>query len=179
MDNILSFVKKSIAVAVVLFLIRYAFSSFDSLLDIPKYIGQAISVTTIIMTLYNLHLWKFNPLEKIPRIMGRYCGNIEYKFNGTYETKESVVEVKQTLLSTGVKITTDEITSNTIVSSLIQENGDYVLYYTYITNPKSKFSEENPIQYGTCRLTVDNDTELCGTYWTSRKTVGDIHLKKC
>ena len=111
--------------------------------------------------------------------MGRYCGNIEYKFNGAYETKESVVEVKQTLLSTAVKITTDEITSNTIVSSLIQENGDYVLYYTYITNPKSKFSEENPIQYGTCRLTVDNDTELCGTYWTSRKTVGDIHLKKC
>ncbi|HHY08835.1 MAG TPA: hypothetical protein GX530_10075 [Corynebacteriales bacterium] len=70
-----------------------------------------------------------------------------------------------------------EYASTSIVSTIVCENGHYILYYTYITNPKSKYSERNPIQYGTCRLELDNTMELRGTYWTSRRTIGDIYLK--
>ena len=75
-----------------------------------------------------------------------------------------------------MQITTNEITSNTIVANLVEENEEYILYYTYITNPKSK---ENPIQHGTCRLMLSNKDCLTGSYWTSRQTIGDIELKKC
>lgn len=60
----------------------------------------------------------------------------------------------------------------------MEENEQYVLYYTYITNPKSKYSKENPIQYGTCRLLINSTDKLTGTYWTSRKTIGDMELTK-
>ena len=79
-------------------------------------------------------------------------GIIEYNFNGVASKKDTLVKVKQTLLSIKIQITTNEITSNTIVGNLVEENEEYVLYYTYITNPKSKYSKENPIQYGTCLL---------------------------
>jgi hypothetical protein len=140
--------------------------------------GEAISITIIIMGLYNSVLWKFNPLEKVPSLVGTYIGNIEYNFSGEYETKDITVIINQTSLSVKVRIVTNEITSNTIVGNIIEENDNYILYYTYITNPQSRYGKDNPVQYGTCRLTVKSKTELCGTYWTSRKTIGDINLKK-
>ena len=110
--------------------------------------------------------------------MGKYEGIIEYNYSGKLEKKKTFVIIKQTLFSTKVEITTNEITSNTIVSNLVNENDEYVLYYTYITNPKSKYSLENPMQYGTCRLLTNVPNKLIGTYWTSRKTIGDIELDK-
>ena len=110
--------------------------------------------------------------------MGIYQGIIEYSFNGVAEEKETFVKIKQTLLSIKIQITTNEITSNTIVGNLVEENDEYVLYYTYITNPRSKYSKENPIQYGTCRLLTNNKNHLPGTYWTSRQTIGDIELER-
>ena len=110
--------------------------------------------------------------------MGTYKGIIEYNFNGAALKKDTLVKVKQTLLSIKIQITTNEITSNTIVGNLVEENEEYVHYYTYITNPKSKYSKENPIQYGTCRLLTNDNNRLVGTYWTSRQTIGDIELVK-
>lgn len=92
--------------------------------------------------------------------------------------KEAMIKINQSLLSTKVKIFTNEITSNTITSNIVYENGEYVLYYTYITNPKSKYSRENPIQYGTCRVISKSESELQGSYWTTRQTIGDIYLKR-
>ncbi len=97
---------------------------------------------------------------------------------GVESKKDTLVKVKQTLLSIKIQITTNEITSNTIVGNLVEENEEYVLYYTYITNPKSKYSKENLIQYGTCRLLTNDKNRLVGTYWTSRQTIGDIELEK-
>lgn len=110
--------------------------------------------------------------------MGVYKGIIKYNFNGAASKKDTLVKIKQTLFSIKVQITTNEITSNTIVGNLVKENEEYVLYYTYITNPKSKYSKENPIQYGTCRLLTNDKNRLVGTYWTSRQTIGDIELEK-
>ena len=94
------------------------------------------------------------------------------------QQKDTFVRIRQTLLSVKVQITTNEITSNTIVANLVEENEEYILYYTYITNPKSKYSKENPIQHGTCRLMLSNKDCLTGSYWTSRQTIGDIELKR-
>lgn len=131
------------------------------------------------MGLYIGFLWRYSPLEKIPKLMGLYEGIIEYNYNGTVAKKDTFVKIRQTLLSIKVQITTNEIKSNTIVANLVEENEEYVLYYTYITNPKSKYSKENPIQHGTCRLILSTKGCLTGNYWTSRQTIGDIELKKC
>lgn len=177
-DHANKFLIKALWAAIALFAFRCLICMPKSSYDCFGAAGEAISVTSILMGLYNAFLWKFNPLEKSPRLTGTYNGHIAYNFSGKNSTKDVTVIITQTALSVKVKIITNEITSNTIVGNLIEENDDYVLYYTYITNPQSKYSKENPIQYGTCRLMANSKTKLNGTYWTSRKTIGDINLKK-
>lgn len=176
--RITAFVTKCLWVTLFLFVIRYLIWDFHSFYDFLGAAGEVISVTVIIMGLYCGSLWRYNPLERIPKLMGQYNGTIEYNFSGTMERKDTSVKIKQTLLSIRVQITTNEITSNTIVGNLVEENGEFILYYTYITNPKSKYSKANPIQYGTCRFSTNKKNKLIGTYWTSRKTIGDIELVK-
>lgn len=173
-----NFLIKCLWVGIVLFAIRCLIDNVESIYDILGAAGEVISITTIIMGFYNVFLWRYNPCEKIPKLMGKYDGIINYNFNGIDKKKKTTAVIKQTLLTIKVQITTNEITSNTIVGNLLEEKGEYVLYYTYMTNPKSKYSEENPIQYGTCRLTLTDKDKLTGNYWTSRKTIGSMELKR-
>lgn len=177
-DNTTKFLTKCLWVAIALFAIRCLITKPTSFYDCYGFAGEVIAVTLILMSLYERWLWQYSPLEKIPKIKGEYLGYIEYSYNGYFDKKEAIIKISQSLLSTNVKIATDEITSNTIASNIVYENGEYVLYYTYITNPKSKYSKENPIQYGTCRVTNKNKSELQGTYWTTRQTIGDIYLRR-
>lgn len=176
--KITKFLSKSLWVALVLFGLRWLLWKFNSFYDFIGAAGEVISITIIIMGIYCRWLWKYNPLEKTPKLMGTYKGAIEYNWDEVALKKEASVKIRQSLLSINIQITTNEITSNTIAGNLVKENDEYVLYYTYITNPKSKYSKENPIQYGTCRLLMSDKKRLVGTYWTSRQTIGDIELDK-
>lgn len=165
-------------VALFFLFLRYKIGGFETLYDYISAGSEVIGYTIIIMGIYSTLLWRFNPFEKLPRIMGNYEGIIEYCFNGVDSKKEVPVVINQTLLTTNVRIVTNEISSSTITSSFLFENGEYILYYTYITSPKAKFNADNPIQYGTCRLRFENKDLLIGTYWTSQKTTGDISLTR-
>lgn len=176
--RVVNFFKKGLWVALCLLVLRYHIVSFKTIYDFVGACGEVISATLILMGFYCGFLWKYNPLEKVPNLAGKYSGIIEYNFEGSDGQKETNVEIKQTLLTISVRMTTNEITSRTITGNLIEENDEYVLYYTYITNPKGKHSEKNPMQYGTCRLQLDDKGNLIGTYWTSRKTIGDITLNR-
>lgn len=175
--HVKSFLTKIVWVALIVFGITYLIYKPDSVNSTLMCIARTVTPILIIATIYEKWLWKFNPFEKTPKIMGKYSGVIEYSYNEKNEKKKAEIEIKQSLLSISVKITTNEITSNSITSYIVFENGEYVLYYTYITNPKSKHSQTNPIQRGTCRLTNKNE-DLVGTYWTSRQTIGDITFNR-
>lgn len=177
-DNIRNFIMKGFWVVIIVFIIRCLITKPASFYDCFSFAGESISITLILMGIYERWIWQFNPLEKVPNIRGEYIGNIEYNFNGKLDKKTIIVTIKQSLFSTNVRITTNEITSSTISSNIILENKEYVLYYIYITNPKSKYIKENPVQYGACKIIVKSKTELQGTYWTTQQTTGDIYLKK-
>ena len=177
-DNIKSFITKGFWVVGTLLLIRYMISKPISIKECFGFVGQSITLTLIIMGIYEKWLWRFSPFEKIPNIDGEYLGNIEYNYNGVAGKKKVSIRMKQSLLSINVKITTNEITSSSITSSIILENEEYVLYYNYLTNPKSKFIKGNPIQKGTCRIILNSKSELHGTYWTTQQTIGDIYIKR-
>jgi hypothetical protein len=172
------FLSISLWVALAIFIIRCAVFTPESVYDFFGAAGEAVAATTILMALYNSVLWRFNPLEKVPHLMGEYKGTIEYNYFDKLQKKKAAIAIKQTALSVKVRIVTDQITSTSITSNLIKENDEWVLYYTYITNPKSKYSKENPIQHGTCRLVPESKTRLQGIYWTSRQTIGDISLNR-
>ena len=164
--------------AIGLFIIRCLITKPTGLYDAFGHMGQVVSITLVFMGLYERIFWRYNPFDKTPLIYGAYSGTIEYEHKGKRGKKNTNIVIKQSLLSVSVKITTNETISYTITSNLIEENGEYVLYYTYITNPKSKFSDENPMHFGTCRLDLSNTTDLHGIYWNSQSNKGDISLKR-
>ena len=128
------------------------------------------------MGIYERILWRYNPLEKIPRLRKEYEGLLKYSYDGVSGEKKIKIAIKQSLLNISLKITTDEIISNSVYANIILENEEYILYYIYTTNPKSEYIAKNPIQYGACRLIIDTDYEMRGIYWTSQKTIGDIYF---
>lgn len=179
-------INRSAWTTIILFVIRcfigfvnsFEFLKCDTWYDYFGAAGEAISVSVILLIAYDKWLWQFNPFDFTPRLNGSYTGKIIFNYNGQSRRKNIKVDITQTSLKVSVKITTNEITSNTITSDLIEENGEKVLYYTYITTPNSQYSEQNPMQHGTCRLIQKEKNKLEGQYWTSRKTIGDIILIK-
>jgi len=176
-EEVKSFLGKSVWIAAIVFIVLYSILSPETIYDFFGIIGEVVTCTIGFMTLYEKIFWRLNKLEKIPKLHKKYHGEIVYTYNGSNQKKNVVLIIKQSLLTVIVKIKTDEITSTSVSSNLVLENDEYILYYTYITNPKSKYSMDNPIQHGTCRLVIDNVDKIDGSYWTSRKTIGDIQVK--
>lgn len=175
-SKIKSLVKISATIAVLCFLLLYYLKKPSSINECWDLILEATGYSTLFIIFYEKILWRFNPLVKIPKLKKEYIGKLSYNFQGVSGEKSIEIFVEQTFLTVKIKLITDEIQSNTITSELLEENGQYVIYYTYITNPYSKYSEGNPIQIGSCKLIINNSKSLNGIYWTSRKTIGDVNL---
>lgn len=169
-------IKLSGIIVLVIFIILYKLKIPESVLEYWDLILESSGYSVIAIVVYERYLWKYNPFVKIPRLKKKYMGILSYNYKGKFGEKNVEIEIKQSFLSTDVKLKSDEISSKTITSDLVEENGEFVLYYTYITNPLSRCSDENPIQVGTCKLVIDNINDIRGNYWTSRKTIGDLHF---
>ena len=173
-----SLIEKSVWVAIILFFIYCCKFPIHSLFELSSAIGTVVPVTLVIASFYITVWWRNNPFEKLPRIFGDYSGVIKYVFNDVPSEKQIDVSIYQNLLLVRVTIKTDEIQSNTVLGNIVIENGEYILYYNYLTDPKAEYEDKNPKQYGTCRLKIEKNGVLSGKYWTSRQTIGDITLYK-
>ncbi len=176
-SKIESLIKLSGIIIIIIFFILYKVNMPKSVLDYWDLILESAGYSIIVITIYERYLWKYNPFVKMPRLKKKYTGVLNYNYKGKFGEKVVEVEIQQSFLSTDIKLKSDEISSKTITSNLVEENGGFVLYYTYITNPLSIYSEKNPIQIGTCKLLVDKTDSIKGSYWTNRKTIGDLTLK--
>ena len=140
-----------------------------------EYAGYAVPVATGFALLYERWLWRWNPLEKTPRLAKLYDGMLHYKFDGNEESKPIEVRVKQSLLRIQVSAKTDMNSSNSISATITDEHGESILYYQYRTAPDLTTKRENPMQYGASRMRIDaNDHHLRGSYWTDRPSRGDM-----
>ena len=143
--------------------------------DFTSYAGYAVSGVGILFLLYERVLWRFIPWNRPPILKEKYDGVLKYKYKDE-ETKPISIKVKQTWSSVTVYTRTDINSSYSVTGSIVKEHDDInVLYYTYQTDPTSATRKSNPIQYGTCRMILNEKNEkVSGTYWTSNKTIGDI-----
>ena len=177
-ESVMKFVKIVIYFSLGIFFICIVILHPNSFQDFFKCINFTVFLAVLFSAFYEKILWRLNPFEKTPKLYRKYIGTIEFNYNGQFGKKNIIVLIKQSLLSVRIRLISDEVISSTITSNIVKENGNYVLYYTYITNPKSRVSDNNPIQYGCCRIVINEPSELIGVYWTSRKTIGDIILHK-
>ena len=111
-------------------------------------------------------LWDLDKIEKYGGI------NLKYTEKQLNNMASPISQSEEEKCKNAIKMIRDAM------KELNYTDDEYILYYTYITNPKNKYSKLNPIQYGTCRLATSNPNNLVGVYWTSRQTIGDIELKR-
>jgi hypothetical protein len=166
---------------VIFFVLRCAVSIHEiisefSIYALFGYAGEAISITTFLAVIYEKWLWKYDISNKMPRLYKNYKGS----FVSSYDNKRRSAEITitQTLLTVNVNMTTKESHSTSMTATVTEILGEQKLIYTYNNVPDAKVRERSPIHYGTVILDCTNIEELTGSYFTDRKTTGDIHMKK-
>lgn len=178
-DKINHLIKVSGSFTVIIGLLLILISCIIWQIDWIDIISYTITISTFLTIGFERFMWKwklFRIFNKQLDISGVYEAIIRYT-HGKGGVKKVDVKIKQTFLTVNIELKSDEITSNSITAEIINENGKNILYYTYITNPKAEYEENNPINRGTTRLIVE-ETEMAGKYWTGVKTTGDLTLKK-
>lgn len=163
--------------AVIFFVIRCALSwesivSSLSVYDLFGYAGEAISIAVIFAGLYEKFFWRLNPFEKTPKLAKRYVGSLKSSYDNI--ERKAVLEIRQTLMSVHITLTTDESKSNSLSASIDEILGEMQLTYCYLNTPKSEFRHRSEIHYGTAMLSITNPASLDGQYYTNRKTTGDM-----
>lgn len=136
-----------------------------------------ISITLFVSFLYVEYLWKYNPIEKTPKLYGKY----EAILKSIYDIKKRKINIniKQNLISTRIYIHTKESNSESISSSLLKKQDSWQLIYTYENIPNATERNHSEIHYGTCKFRIVGDKIISGEYYTDRKTIGEIiNIKK-
>jgi len=171
------FINKMLWIGIALFSLRCIVSlkllvSDFSVYDIFGYAGEAIGVTAVIMGVYEKWLWKLNPLEDTPVLKREYIGTIK----STYDNieREAKINIKQSLLSIHVVLTSGESKSQSISSSIDEVFGAKQLTYCYLNTPKASYRERSEIHYGVAMICLEDPNILTGQYFSDRKTIGDM-----
>lgn len=143
-------------------------------------ISFAVSIATVTTVAYDRFLWRFNPLEKTPRIFGSYEETCFSNYQGGYEYKAKAI-IKQTLSSITVFEEVDGSGyAESITASLVKSSSDGIwkLYYTYRTYPPT--FQNDDMHEGTVILRVCNKKTLSGVYFTNRltPTQGNVEFNK-
>lgn len=163
-----------------LILVVLIFGLLSKILNNKSYfdnINLSVTITLGIAAIYSNWLWKYNPLEKKPKIYGKY----EMTFISTHDKKERIMHViiKQDLFSNRIYMNTNESESETISSNIIIKKDSCELIYTYQNAPNPIERDHSEIHNGTCKFKIVNNVIISGEYYTDRKTTGEIkNIKK-
>lgn len=148
-------------------------------------LSSSVSITAIIAFAFERRFWKLpifqGWLVPFPSLAGNWKGTINYKWNNVDNNKDINLTIRQTFLRIQIIVETDESISRSICGSFDIERmrGRQYLIYSYLNEPKAMVRDRSQIHYGTAMLEFnDRGDSLKGSYWTDRKSVGDIILTK-
>lgn len=172
MDN--KYLQKFIYLGIIIFVL------LKFLLNINLFdgIGYSVTICLFVAWIYEKIIWRYDFLEKTPRLKKKYKAVIKYQYDGKYKSKEVDLTIYQDLLFVRVEMKSDESFSKSIIASVYQDNGIWYLTYTYINEPNQKVRNRSTIHYGTCKLNLNDINNIKGEYFTDRGSCGDIELYK-
>lgn len=113
-------------------------------IDFLDSIIYSIKFSSLMTFIYEKHIWEvrtFNFFNNHPCIEGEYEAKINYLYKGGGKKKTTV----------NIELKSNEMTSNSITRDIVEEYGKKILYYTYRTDPKAIFREDNPIKISHCK----------------------------
>jgi len=179
--NIKTFVTAIAVLLCLSFLLSIYVSGNWRLASIREAFGSCVTFVTIIAWIFVKWLWKAPIFQKwlvpFPCFSGTWIGEIYYEWDGTKQNKKIEVKIRQTFLTLQIETISNESSSISICSSfdIDEERGRNHLIYSYINEPDATLRDHSQIHYGTVKLRINEDVNtLEGTYWTDRRTIGDI-----
>ena len=147
-------------------------------------VSYTLTAETLLAFIFIKWLWKFKIFKFLvhkPCLSGKWTGYLEYDYNDEHQKKKTEIYIKQDFFRTIIILKTDESESISVAAQfdIDEDRGLRRLFYNYQNEPKPEFRDRSPIHYGTVRLNISDDNKkLEGEYWTSRKSVGTISLKR-
>ena len=180
------------------FLIFYAIyrvqgSPGFNLKTIFQILPKVIFFDLALFVLFASFLWKLPIFKRwlvpFPNLNGTWKGHIhttwiDPKTNERPAPIPAILTIKQSFLKISCVMRTGEMTSRSLVSGFLLDRDNQLkrLYYIYDSNPIEAVKERSPEHSGTMSFDVSEGTGksefvLTGSYWTGRKTTGDIEMR--
>jgi hypothetical protein len=138
---------------------------------------------------FSLHAWKWpifrNWLVPFPYLEGTWQGNIQttWKDPKTGEIPGPIpviLTIKQSFVRISCVMRTAEMTSRSYFADFWLDSDEQLrkLGYCYTSAPSVTVAERSQAHDGTMALEIIGDPveKLRGTYWTTRKTTGEVTL---
>ena len=144
------------------------------------YAGEAIGITTVLMTLFNTLIWKWKWVNKIvdmPVLAKKYTGTFVSDWQGEKKQYDGSLDIKQSFLNVSVVFKTGESRSFSILSSIETEGDRKKIVYIYQNEPRAELADRSAIHKGTAELWIEESGELTGNYYTGRKTRGSMNFR--
>lgn len=149
--------------------------------------GLAVMAVSGLLFVFDRLLWKlpvFNYFAKRPVLHGTWKGTFEsdYEYPDTGKREgptEAYLAARQTYSSLHVRFITQRSASESMACELkTKSDGRYEVYAVYENRPPLLDQQESPVHRGGLILDVVGDPAhaLRGSYWTDRKTQGDLKL---
>lgn len=179
MKQINKLLKIAVWLTIVFFAIRCWLSWDDiraavSLYELFGFAGEAIGVASVCTVLYEKMLWRYMPFESTPKLKKQYKGYIFSSYDG--KKRAAQLDVRQTLMTTHVTLSTKESKSNSLNACIEEINGEMQLIYSYLNTTNAVVRDHSPLHYGTAMLCVSDVNKLVGQYYNDRKCTGDMQF---
>lgn len=143
------------------------------------------------VVIFDLWIWKAPGIIRLvgrPRLYGTWITDLRPHADshipdgGNRGPIKAAVIIEQSCWSLAVTMLTEESASHS-TSAAIHQNGESrdrrILTYTYANAPKQQYRRRSHPHVGAAKLDIVGmaPSQLSGTYWTDRLTVGDMTLR--
>lgn len=150
-----------------------------------KLFSVAVLVVTVVLTLWDLWLWRLPLAQVIPQVPRRVHGTwkgvlesfwVDPSTGARPKPKDVYLVVRQTATSVSVKLLTNESRSSSSLAAVSNVDGTFELTYLYLNRPDTRFEERSRMHHGSTALVISGQPakRMKGRYWTDRDTKGEL-----
>jgi hypothetical protein len=154
-----------------------------------RFFSAAVLVTSLILGVWDVWLWRLPAVQRIPgvprRIRGTWQGTlrsywIDPATGQPLPPKKVYLVVHQTATLISVKLFTNESRSTSTIADVSTVDGLSVLTYVYLNRPDMRVESRSRMHHGSTTIDVCGrpPSRLHGRYWTDRESKGELEFTK-
>lgn len=181
-------VKLTAAVVIAIFAVSSWVTSGKLDLTWLRYFSGAVLISTLLLTTYDVWLWRLSPVQRIPSVprsvRGTWKGTVASMWvdpatGKTVDPVEAYLVIRQTSTTVTIRLVTKESCSSSTLARVARADGFTVLDYLYLNRPRVAVQDRSPMHHGSVALEVSGTPahRLAGRYWTDRDSKGELHFE--